>query len=84
MRVPDAHLIVDGERHAALDRPLIGAAYGQRWVLDAPTVSRRHAHPAGDTAVSCYMISAPGPGRTMVNVPPVQGIRLTARRSHHA
>lgn len=42
----DAFLIVNGRRHVALDKPLIkiGRRMDNDVIIDAPTVSRQHAH----------------------------------------
>lgn len=76
----DAYLIVDGERHVALDRPLIGL--GRRMdnevVLDAPTVSRRHAQIRWRYGRFVLYDLSNRPGRTAVNGQPVQEYALQA------
>ena len=78
VRALDAYLIVDGERHVALDRPLIGL--GRRMdndvVLDAPTVSRRHAQLRWRYGRFVLYDLSSRPGRTMVNGQPVQEYAL--------
>ena len=70
----DAYLIVDGGRHVALDRPLIslGRRMDNDVVLDAPTVSRRHAQIRWRYGRFVLYDLSNRPGRTLVNSEPVQ------------
>lgn len=70
----DAYLIVDGGRHVALDRPLIslGRRMDNDVVLDAPTVSRRHAQIRWRYGRFVLYDLSNRPGRTIVNSEPVQ------------
>ncbi|MBK8985900.1 MAG: DUF3662 domain-containing protein [Chloroflexi bacterium] len=78
LRAVDAYLIVDGERHVALDRPLIGL--GRRMdnevVLDTPTISRRHAQIRWRYGRFVLYDLSNRPGRTAVNGQPVQEYAL--------
>lgn len=78
LRALDAYLIVEGERHVALDRPLIGL--GRRMdnevVLDAPTISRRHAQIRWRYGRFVLYDLSNRPGRTAVNGQPVQEYAL--------
>ncbi|MCA9875963.1 MAG: DUF3662 domain-containing protein [Ardenticatenaceae bacterium] len=70
----DAYLIVDGGRHVALDRPLVslGRRMDNDVVLDAATVSRRHAQIRWRYGRFVLYDLSNRPGRTLVNGEPVQ------------
>lgn len=70
----DAYLIVEGERHVALDQPLInlGRRMDNEVVLDATTVSRRHAQIRWRYGRFVLYDLSNRPGRTAVNGQPVQ------------
>jgi pSer/pThr/pTyr-binding forkhead associated (FHA) protein len=65
----DAYLIVDGGQHVALERPLltIGRRTDNDLVLDAPTVSRRHAQIRWRYGRFVLYDLSGRPGRTLVN-----------------
>lgn len=69
----DAYLIVDGERHVALERPLftIGRRTDNDLVLDAPTISRRHAQIRWRYGRFVLYDLSGRPGRTLVNSQPI-------------
>lgn len=73
----DAFLIVEGRRHAPLDRPLItlGRRMDNDIVLDAPTVSRRHAQIRWRFG-HFVLYDLSNRGRTRVNDQPVQEVVL--------
>lgn len=70
----DAYLIIDGGRHVALDRPLLnlGRRMDNEIVLDAPTVSRRHAQIRWRYGRFILYDLSNRPGRTAVNGQPAQ------------
>jgi len=74
VRAVDAYLIVEGERHVALERPLIslGRRMDNDVVLDTPTVSRRHAQIRWRYGRFVLYDLSNRPGRTIVNGEPVQ------------
>ncbi|MBE2224352.1 MAG: DUF3662 domain-containing protein [Anaerolineae bacterium] len=65
----DAYLIVEGGRHMALERPLltIGRRTDNDLVIDAPTVSRRHAQIRWRYGRFVLYDLSGRPGRTLVN-----------------
>jgi pSer/pThr/pTyr-binding forkhead associated (FHA) protein len=65
----DAYLIVDGGRHVALTRPFltIGRRTDNDLVLDAPTISRRHAQIRWRYGRFVLYDLSGRPGRTLVN-----------------
>lgn len=69
----DAYLIVNGERHVALERPLftIGRRTDNDLVLDAPTISRRHAQIRWRYGRFVLYDLSGRPGRTLVNSQPI-------------
>ncbi len=69
----DAYLIVDGGQHVALKRPLltIGRRTDNDLVVDAPTVSRRHAQIRWRYGRFVLYDLSGRPGRTQVNSQPV-------------
>lgn len=69
----DAYLIVDGERHVALARPFfsIGRRTDNDLVLDAATVSRRHAQLRWRYGRFVLYDLSGRPGRTLANGQPV-------------
>jgi hypothetical protein len=78
IREMDAYLIVDGGRHVGLDRPLLnlGRRMDNEVVLDAPTVSRRHAQIRWRYGRFILYDLSNRPGRTAVNGQPVQEYAL--------
>jgi hypothetical protein len=78
LRALDAYLIVDGERHVALDQPLInlGRRMDNEVVVDAATVSRRHAQIRWRYGRFVLYDLSNRPGRTAVNGQPVQEYAL--------
>ncbi len=74
LRALDAYLIVEGERHVALDQPLVnlGRRMDNEVVLDAVTVSRRHAQIRWRYGRFVLYDLSNRPGRTAVNGQPVQ------------
>jgi hypothetical protein len=73
----DAFLIVEGRRHVLLDRPLItlGRRMDNDVVLNAPTVSRRHAQIRWRFG-HFVLYDLSNRGRTRVNDQPVQEVVL--------
>jgi hypothetical protein len=73
----DAFLIVEGRRHVLLDRPLItlGRRMDNDIVLDAPTVSRRHAQIRWRFG-HFVLYDLSDRGRTRVNDQPAQEVVL--------
>jgi pSer/pThr/pTyr-binding forkhead associated (FHA) protein len=69
----DAYLIVDGGRHVALERSLltIGRRTDNDLVVDAPTVSRRHAQIRWRYGRFVLYDLSGRPGRTLVNTQPI-------------
>jgi len=69
----DAYLIVDGGRHVALERPLltIGRRTDNDLVVDAATVSRRHAQIRWRYGRFVLYDLSGRPGRTLVNSQPI-------------
>ena len=69
----DAYLIVEGGRHVGLERPLltIGRRTDNDLVVDAPTVSRRHAQIRWRYGRFVLYDLSGRPGRTLVNSQPV-------------
>jgi hypothetical protein len=78
IRELDAYLIVDGGRHVALDRPVVnlGRRMDNEVVLDAPTVSRRHAQIRWRYGRFILYDLSNRPGRTAVNGQPAQEYAL--------
>ena len=74
----DAYLIVDGERHVGLERPFltIGRRTDNDLVLDAPTVSRRHAQIRWRYGRFVLYDLSGRPGRTLVNSQPISEYAL--------
>ncbi|PID86140.1 MAG: hypothetical protein CSA11_08575 [Chloroflexi bacterium] len=74
----DAYLIVDGGQHVALERPLltIGRRTDNDLVLDASTVSRRHAQIRWRYGRFVLYDLSGRPGRTQVNSQPVSEYAL--------
>lgn len=74
----DAYLIVDGGRHVALERPFltIGRRTDNDLVLDAPTVSRRHAQIRWRYGRFVLYDLSGRPGRTLVNSQPISEYAL--------
>lgn len=69
----DAYLIVDGGQHVGLERPLltIGRRTDNDLVIDAPTVSRRHAQIRWRYGRFVLYDLSGRPGRTLVNSQPI-------------
>lgn len=69
----DAYLIVDGGRHVGIERPLltIGRRTDNDLVIDAPTVSRRHAQIRWRYGRFVLYDLSGRPGRTLVNSQPI-------------
>lgn len=69
----DAYLIVDGERHVALERPFltIGRRTDNDLVLDSPSVSRRHAQIRWRYSRFVLYDLSGRSGRTLVNSQPI-------------
>ncbi len=69
----DAYLIVDGGRHVGLERPLltIGRRTDNDLVVDAPTVSRRHAQIRWRYGRFILYDLSGRTGRTLVNSQPI-------------